>query len=229
MSMKPKLSLPILYEDEYLIAINKPARVATVPGENIPLHESVLGLMQFQCNRKGFTPYVLHRLDKDTSGVLLFGKNQKDREKLESILTHAETHKKYAALVKGVPNGKIITAPIKARESNEKVFAQTNYRIVAVFRGRVPLCSLVEAEIKTGRKYQVRVHFAHIGHPVILDPKFGDEQFNRKFRIKFRLGRQFLHSVSLSFIHPFTQRVTKIEAPLPIDLQSVLNKLQFGQ
>ncbi|MEK9132883.1 MAG: RluA family pseudouridine synthase [Patescibacteria group bacterium] len=227
--MKPKFLLPILYEDEYLIAINKPARVATVPGEKISLHESVLGVIQSQCANRGFTPYVLHRLDKDTSGILLFGKYPKDREQLESILTNPATHKKYVALVKGMPQGKVITAPIKARESSEKVFAQTAYKVVAVFRGHVPLCSLVEAEIKTGRKYQVRVHFAHVGHPVILDPKFGDEQFNRKFRIRFRLGRQFLHSVAISFIHPFTQKLTKIEAPLPIDLQSVLNKLQFGQ
>jgi 23S rRNA pseudouridine955/2504/2580 synthase len=121
----------------------------------------------------------------------------------------------------------MITIPLAARTSKEKIPAQTHFRILETFP--VPPCSLVEAEIKTGRKHQIRQHFAGIGCPVILDSRYGDERFNRRFRIAFRIGRQFLHAKSISFFHPILKKSVFVEMPLPPDLQSVLKKLRLGK
>lgn len=222
--------LPILFEDDHILAVNKPPRMISVPSEDVPLQKSVLGIIHKQYAPKGLAPYVLHRLDFATSGILLFGKNPAERETLESIFKNPNTHKKYIALIKGVPHGSVITKSLKARGSDADIFAQTQYKIIQTFRGgHVPTCSLVEAEIKTGRRHQVRKHFVSIGHPVILDARYGNAGFNRKFRIRFRLGRQFLHAASLSFIHPFTGKIVKIEASLPMDLQATLKRLHFSR
>lgn len=225
--MKPKSFLQILYEDPYLFAIQKPPRMACVPASHIPIQETVLGKIQHRFLQEGIRPYLLHRLDAETSGVLLFGKNEHDREALENIFRSPETQKKYAALVQGILRGHTITKLLPARASKEKIPAQTNFKILETFP--VPPCALVEAEIKTGRKHQIRRHFAEIGHPVILDRRYGDLRFNRRFRIAFRIGRQFLHAAFLSFMHPLLKKTVQIVAPLPPDLLSVLKKLRLGK
>ena len=219
--------MQILYEDPYLFAIQKPPRMACVPASHISIQETVLGKIQHRFLKEETRPYLLHRLDAETSGVLLFGKNEHDREVLENIFRSPETQKKYMALVQGMPRGHTITKPLPARASREKIPAQTNFKILETFP--VPLCALVEAEIKTGRKHQIRRHFAEIGHPVILDRRYGDFHFNRRFRIAFRIGRQFLHAATLSFMHPLLKKTVHITAPLPPDLQSVLKKLRLGK
>lgn len=225
--MKPKSFLQILYQDPHLFALQKPPRMACVPASHIPIQETVLGKMQGRLAKQGIRPYLLHRLDAQTSGVLLFGKYEKDRETLEGIFRNPKTQKKYIALVKEIPRGRSVTTPLQARASKEKIPAQTNFRIIETFP--VPPCALVEAEIKTGRKHQIRQHFAGIGCPVILDSRYGDARFNRRFRIAFRLGRQFLHAKSISFFHPILKKPVFVEAPLPPDLQSVLKKLRLGK
>ena len=216
----------MIYEDNYLIAVNKPPRAASVPAENIPLQQTVLGLVQRQFKEKQITPYLLHRLDFQTSGVLLFGKHERDRQALENIFRQPDTRKKYIALVKGVPRGSVITKKLPGRSTSEKIPAQTNYKILKVLnKPGAPLCALVETEIKTGRRHQIRQHFAAIGHPVILDSKYGDFHFNRKFRLTFRLGRLFLHASTASFYHPMLKKITTVEAPLPPDLQIALKRL----
>lgn len=221
--MKHKFLPLILYEDSHLLAINKPPRLASVPAENIPLSQTALGKIQHQFKERGIKPYILHRLDYQTSGVLLFGKHGRDRSELETIFQHPGTRKKYLALVKGVPKGKMIMHQLETRVSKEKISAKTSYKILKVFRR--PICSLVEAEITTGRKHQIRKHFAAIGHPIVLDHNYGDPYFNRKFRLTFRLGRLFLHAVSFIFLHPFLKKPIEIHAPLALDLASVLRKL----
>lgn len=229
--MKAKKGLIIIYEDEYLLAMNKPGRILAVPAADVPLCETALGLAQKQFADADFTPYVLHRLDSNTSGVLLFGKREKDRRALENIFGQPETQKKYLALVIGAPRGNTIRIPLQARESRQKIPARTDYKIIKIFKAprRGPLCSLVEAEIKTGRKHQIRQHFALIGHPVVMDSRYGDQRFNRKFRLCFRLGRQFLHAASFEFLHPFAKKHVRIFAPLAPDLQLTLKRLNFEQ
>lgn len=226
--MKRKSGLNIIYEDDHLLAIGKPPRVASVPAEDIPIYETALGKAQREFDSKGIKPYVLHRLDYETSGILLFGKFPRDREALEGIWKHPETKKKYIALVKGKPRGNKIMLPLASRKSGAKIPAETHFRILKVFPGKPFPLALVEAEIKTGRHHQIRQHFSKIGCPVLLDSKYGDQKLNRAFRQNFRLGRLFLHAVSIEFLHPFLKKSVRIEAPLPPDLQSVLKKLSFG-
>ncbi|MEK7523577.1 MAG: RluA family pseudouridine synthase [Patescibacteria group bacterium] len=220
-----KTDMPIIYEDDFLLAINKPARLASVPGKEIPLHQTALGLAQAACAEQGFTPYLLHRLDMETSGVLLFGKHERDRQALTAILGNRQTKKTYMALVRGAPHGKVISTKLRARSTGELISAETTYRVLQIFHAPHPLCALVEANISTGRKHQIRQHFAKISHPVIMDSRYGDFHFNRKFRIHYRIGRQFLHAAEISFMHPLLQKQIKIQAPLPRDLQSVLKRL----
>lgn len=222
-----KQDIEIVYEDEYMFAVNKPARVASVPSEGIPLHRTMLGITQEFLQARGdeAVPYLLHRIDMQTSGLLMFGKHEKDRELLEGILTQKTTHKKYTALVKGIPRGTVITAKLKARTSDAKIFAQTKYKVIRVYKVLNTAVSLIEAQIMTGRKHQIRQHFANIKCPVVLDGEYGDFGFNRRFRLAFRLGRQFLHASSLDFIHPFLEKEVEIIAPLSTNLQSILDKL----
>lgn len=225
--MKSKTTIPILYEDAYFFAVNKPPRTASVPGEDVPLHASVLGKIQKQYQEKNLKPYVLHRLDFPTSGVMLFGKQKSDRAHLEKIFKQPETEKKYVAMVKGIPRGKVIIKKLTARESATLVPAETHFKIMKIFpMPGIPL-SLIEATIKTGRRHQIRKHFAGIGCPVILDSLYGDQKLNRKFRLTFRLGRLFLHAHTIHFIHPFSKKPLTITAPLPPDLQNVLEKLHY--
>lgn len=214
--------------------------MASVPGGEIPLSQSALGKLGWQLEKTGappdgqlkgnteqarIKPYPLHRLDYETSGVLLFGKFPRDREALEGIFQHPSTRKKYVALVKGAPQGSEINIPLPARESGEKIPAKTTFRITKIFRGKPFPLALVEAEIETGRKHQIRQHFAKIGHPVLLDQKYGDARLNRMFRLNFRLGRLFLHAASLQFHHPLLKKTVLIEAPMAPDLKVVLKRL----
>ncbi len=224
-----KQDFALIYEDDYLFAVNKPAKVASVPSEGIEERHTMQGMIQKQFEDKGadFKPYLLHRIDMQTSGLLLFGKHERDREQLEAILRQKDAQKKYVTLLKGIPHGSVITAKLQARTTNLKVFAQTLYKVIRVYklpalRGVV---SLVEAQIRTGRKHQIRQHFAGIKCPVVMDEVYGDFHFNRVFRTTYRLGRQFLHSKSLTFMHPFLNKTMTIEAPLPKDLEIVLDKM----
>lgn len=223
---KKKHDLAIIYEDDHLIAINKPPRMAAVPADNYPLHLTALGALQRQLENTDCKPYPLHRLDLDTSGAMLFGKYEKDRKILENIFHHPDTHKKYIALVKGVPHGKTIMKKLPSRQTGEEIYSRTDYKLMRTFRilGG-PLLALVEAEIATGRKHQIRLHFASIGHPIVLDSRYGDIDFNRKFRIRYHLSRQALHAAYLGIFHPIFKKHVVIEAPLAPDLKSIIKKL----
>ncbi|MBI5411860.1 RluA family pseudouridine synthase [Candidatus Peregrinibacteria bacterium] len=225
--MPKKDLIPTLYEDDYLIAIQKPPRVVSVPNPQTSLNASVLGKVQRRYEGKGFKPYLLHRLDKETSGVLLFGKFERDRTPLEAIFQHSETEKSYLTFLKGVPRGDSVQIPLKARTADVSVEAKTHFSILKTMRIFGASCALVEAVIETGRRHQIREHFSRIGCPVIMDAEYGDFAFNRKFRIVLRLGRLFLHAKRIRFMHPFLKQLITIEAPIPMDLLSVLKKV-FG-
>lgn len=223
--MNNRNRLSILYEDENLLIINKPPRVASVPGLNIPVGESALEKLTHDLAEKNSHPYPLHRLDYETSGVLAFGKFPRDREALTGIFKHQETQKKYVALVKGAPKGSSIKIPLASRKTGEKIPAETTFKILKIFPGRPYPLALIEAEIKTGRRHQIRQHFSKINHPILLDARYGDLKLNRMFRLNFRLGRLFLHAASLQFFHPFLKKIIRIEVPLPPDLKNVLRKI----
>lgn len=217
------MKLPLLYEDDYLLAVNKPTGLLTVPATNIPVEKTVLGIIQMMFASRGVKPYVLHRLDRGTSGILLFGKFPRDRQLLEEIFKGQKTQKRYWALVQGHLKDRegIIRGKIQARHSPTLVESESHYRVIRKF----PPCSLLEVEISTGRKHQIRKHLASIGHPVVLDPLYGDHRFNKKFRAIFGFQRIALHAESISFIHPFTKKPLEIRAPLPKELTLLMEKL----
>ena len=200
--------------------------MACVPAPGISIDQTAAGIIREQFADSGFSPYLLHRLDSDTSGVVLFGKHEENRKDLENIFRDKEGTKKiYVALVKGIPRGGVMKMKLKARHTEVAVDAETRFKVLEVFKaGDVP-CAFVEAEILTGRKHQIRQHFSTIGCPVVMDKMYGDEKFNSRFFKKYHLSRQFLHAATLSFIHPMTEKRVTIETKLPPDLMSCLKKM----
>ncbi|HLB50673.1 MAG TPA: RluA family pseudouridine synthase [Patescibacteria group bacterium] len=221
-----KESISVIYEDASIIAINKPPRMASVPSRDFPLHKTVLGRVQQRYAPMKVKPYILHRLDYDTSGILLFGKEQKNRRPLENIFRDRRTEKIYAALVKGIPHGTSISSRLRARHSDRWIPAHTRFHIEKTFPVDGSTCSLVETTIATGRKHQIRQHFAKMRCPIVMDRTYGNSPFNRSFRKAFGLNRQFLHAHHISFFHPLLEKTVRITAPFPEDLAQTLQKLQ---
>jgi len=220
-----KKPIKILYEDDYIIAADKPPRIASVPAADINLWSTFLGKVQRQYEGQGITPYLLHRLDMQTSGVLLFGKKEENRKELEAIFKDPRTEKIYTALLRGVPRGDTLKFRLNARHGEERIYAETKFELLKTFKVHRGICALVSCRILTGRKHQIRQHFAGIGCPVVMDSQYGDERFNRNFRLTYRLGRQFLHAGIIRFFHPFLGKEIVIESPLAIDLKVVLKRL----
>lgn len=220
----------IIYQDDSIIIANKPARLASVPAPNITLGQTLFGRVQREItntmNDKICSVYPLHRLDYATSSIVLFGKNSKERTLLENIHRHSGTIKIYLALVEGCPPAKgEINFPIPARYQKILINAHTEYRVLA--QDKEKLCSLVEIKITTGRRHQIRRHFAMIKFPIVLDDEYGNRKFNQRFRRKFRLGRHFLHAWKIAFIHPITGKHIQLTAPLAPDLTVILKRLNI--
>ena len=214
--MATKFPISILYEDEHLLAINKPAGVVSVPAPHIQEYRTVQGQLREWALRehKEYKPYLLNRLDQDTSGVLLLGKNPRDREALENIFQDSRTEKTYLAHVKWVPKPRegTITFPLEARTVKKKVPAVTHYKTMKIIANS----ALLEVRIETGRKHQIRKHLAMIGHPLVLDLEYGDRTFNNSYqRQKKGKGKFYLHSWKTRFFHPFLKKDIEITAEPP--------------
>ncbi|OGF86678.1 hypothetical protein A3B19_00310 [Candidatus Giovannonibacteria bacterium RIFCSPLOWO2_01_FULL_46_32] len=207
------MRLEIIYEDENLVALNKPAGV----NFDWALEE-----------RKDLK--VVHRLDKDTSGVILFAKNERAAEQLKKLFQSREIKKTYLALVAGniknnsgvidLPIGRSKKTPLKRVAVGEKRGkireAITEYKVLK----KIKDFTLVEASPKTGRTHQIRSHFAAIGHPVVCDKLYA----GKKFICPGGISRQFLHASGIEFTLPKGGRL-KLEADLPEDLKKTLDML----
>lgn len=228
----------IIYEDDDILAVNKPAGLLVHCAENSKEPTLVDWLVKNYSKIKNVggdqsRPGIVHRLDKDTSGVLLAAKNQKAFEYLKQQWQERIIKKKYLALVHGiVKNDKgLIELPIaKSKKDFRKKAvhgklagkireAVTEYKVIKRFPGH----TLVEVSPKTGRTHQIRVHLKAIGHPIVCDKLYGF----KKQVCPFGLGRHFLHASSLEFNLPSGGRI-KLEADLPDDLQATLTKLEKG-
>jgi len=227
------IPLSIVYEDQALIVVNKPAGMVIHPA---PGHRSgtLVNALLAHCpdlagDSRDARPGIVHRLDRDTSGLILVAKNEQIRRALQRQFKARQVRKVYVALLDGhleAARGRI-EAPLgrdPRRRQRMAVLpggreAITEYRLLASFAGGD--YSLVEAEPKTGRTHQIRVHFASIGHPVV-----GDTLYGRR-RARLPVPRQFLHAQRLGFTHPLTGQPLEFEAPLPIDLAAVLHLLEY--
>jgi 23S rRNA pseudouridine1911/1915/1917 synthase len=178
-------------------------------------------------------PGIVHRLDKDTSGVLLIAKNEQAMRFMTAQWQKHTVWKEYKALVTGMvtPETGSIEAPVGRSLRNRKEmgirignggrYAQTDYQVEQYYHQS----SFLSVHIPTGRTHQIRVHFKSIGHPVLGDQTYGNTKWNALFRTKYRLQRQFLHAYKLRFILPANKKQMEVIAPLASDLQVVLQKL----
>jgi 23S rRNA pseudouridine955/2504/2580 synthase len=212
--------LAVTFEDESLLVINKPAGLAVHEGRTISKRESVLGILENQYRDRGIKPQLVHRLDRDTSGLLLVAKNQQTAAELERSFETREVEKEYQCLVVGrlANNSGAIDFPLPGRDGNP-VRALTRFRIVKRFSE----VSLVRVTIETGRLHQIRLHFAMLGHPVVMDDQHGDFGFNKRFRKEYGLKRQFLHAEKLKLNYAGNRR--EWTSPLSGDLEKTLRNL----
>ena len=216
--------LEIIYQDDSLLVIDKPAGIAVHEGKSVRKQDSVLGILEANYRGTDIRPQLVHRLDKDTSGLLLIAKNAATAKELESRFQHGDVEKEYVSLVKGgLPlHERNIDFPLPGRQGNP-VRALTRYHVLRQFSD----ATLVRVKIDTGRLHQIRLHFARLGYPVIMDEQHGDFAFNRRFRKQFGLRRQFLHAEKLALQHAGKMR--RWISPLPKDLTEVLKKLSTRQ
>ena len=212
----------VIYEDSQLLVINKPSGIAVHEGKRVLKRHSVIGALERRYPERGVTLQLVHRLDKDTSGVLLIAKDQVTAGELEAIFAgDKEAHKEYLCLVAGrlQDNQGRIDLALPGRDG-ALVQALTRFKVLDRFSQTTLAC----VNIETGRMHQIRLHFAAIGYPVVLDDQHGDYNFNKQFSKKYGLKRQFLHASRLEIKHGGKKRVWS--APIPLDLQKVIDALR---
>lgn len=233
------IPLEILYEDEDVLVVNKPAGLVVHPGAGNPRGTLVNALLHFdprlaELARAG----IVHRLDKDTSGLMVVARTLRAHSSLVEQLSGREVHRQYLAVVQGtMVAGSTVNAPI-GRHPTDRVRmavvkeggrdAVTHYRVREKFRAH----TLVECRLETGRTHQIRVHMAHVRHPIVGDPLYGGSYRQPKAATEalatrlqgFR--RQALHAEKLTFRHPATGEPVTTEAPMPEDMLGLLHDLR---
>ena len=226
------MPLSILHEDDSILVIDKPAGLVVHPAEGHWQDTLVNGLLHRYPNLPGDDPNrpgIVHRLDKDTSGVLVVAKNSLAHRRLSAAFKDREVHKTYHAVLLRSPKqsqGRLV-APIgrhpvqrqkmAVREENGR-YAATRWQIVSAWPG----FSLARIEIETGRTHQIRVHMASLGAPVAGDTLYGGQVQEIQ---GIPVSRQLLHASTLCFPHPETEKMVCYTAPLPSDMQQVLDRL----
>ncbi len=222
------IPLEILYEDDYLLAVNKPAGMVVHPA---PGHRSgtFVNALLAHCKQISsldpLRPGIIHRLDKDTSGVLLAAKTVEAHQKLIEKFSKREMEKLYLAICIGRPKNGLFSAPVGRHPVHRKEMtvlpdgkeAITDVQIAA-FNDKL---SLVILKPKTGRTHQIRVHLKHLGTPVLGDHTYGHLRMNEGLEVK----RQLLHAYRLTFTHPITQKPILLSAPLPEDMKYWMRQL----
>jgi len=238
------IPLSILFEDEHLLVLDKPAGLVVHPGAGNP-DGTLMNALLFHCPDLRLLPRagIVHRIDKDTSGLLVVAKTLPAHTALTAQLAEKSVYREYEALVCGVmTGGGTIDAPIDRHPTDRTRMAVVNrrdeddergrdavthYRVIARFRGHTH----VRVQLETGRTHQIRVHMAHIGHPLIGDPVYGGRPRLPKggspemIRAVQRFPRQALHARRLGLVHPVTGVQMSWESPLPEDMVALLTTL----
>lgn len=237
------IALDIPFEDEHLLIVDKPAGLVVHPAAGNPDGTLVNALLHHCKGRLSGIggvqrPGIVHRIDKDTSGLLVVAKTDAAHEGLAKLFAAHDIERRYLAIVYGMPNppkGTISTQIGRSTTDRKKMavlaegkgkHAVTHYHLVE------PLGSaaLVQCRLATGRTHQVRVHMAHIGNPLIGDPVYSNRQ--KPYKIgpnQSKFSRQALHAASLGFIHPITGETLQFESRLPEDMQLLLSALRLWQ
>ncbi len=235
--------MEIIYQDDQLVAINKPAGLLVHRSE-LDKHETIFAVQSLR-DEIGSYVYPIHRLDKPTSGVLLFGLNPEITASMCNIFLNREIEKRYIAMVRGyTPESGIIDYPLRkiidhygkpAYKSDEEQEAITEYKRLATVELPVKIdkypssrYSLVELTPKTGRRHQLRRHMKHISHPIIGDPKYGKSRHNNYFRDTYEAQRLMLAAVNLNFIHPISRKVVNIQATPRDSFQHIFDIFRFN-
>ncbi len=234
------IALSVIFEDEHLIIVDKPAGLVVHPAAG-HADGTLVNALLHHCNGQlsGIggvqRPGIVHRIDRDTSGLLVVAKSDVAHEGLAKLFAAHDIERRYLAVVNGIPAppaGTVRTQIGRSNHDRKKMavlaegrgkHAVTHFRMLEAFKK----AALVECRLETGRTHQVRVHMAHIGHPLI-----GDATYNIR-QNAFRFGpnqsyfdRQALHAVSLGFIHPVTGEKLGFESALPADIQLLLSELK---
>jgi 23S rRNA pseudouridine1911/1915/1917 synthase len=216
----------IVHVDDWLAVIDKPAGLVVhpAPGHSGPTLVDLLG--DLAGGGEAGRPGIVHRLDRDTSGLMLVARAEEPHRRLSEMIRSRQVERRYLALVEGRPRSRegTIDAPlgrdyraperraVRGRGARE---ARTHFRVLDAFEAD----SLVEVRLETGRTHQIRAHFAAIGHPIAGDPRYGHAG-------RHGLARQFLHSAHLALTHPFTGERLELASELPADLAAVLDSLE---
>jgi 23S rRNA pseudouridine1911/1915/1917 synthase len=249
-SLKPyDFKLEIIYEDEDLLVINKPAGIIMHPGAGNYDKTIVNALIHYDKNSLStigdeLRPGIVHRIDKNTSGLVVIAKNNETHEKLSQQFSEHTITRVYQLLIWGKlrpSSGRIdtfITRSSKNRQLMEVSrskgkHAITNYKTIEVFENnKTPTLSLVECKLETGRTHQIRVHMSHVGNSIV-----GDDKYKKKYKkiknidmglesLISKLGRQFLHAKTLGFLHPKTNKEMIFSSILPQELNNLLKMLK---
>ena len=217
------MSVSTIFEDEYILCVSKPNNVVVHHAKfskNVIEEKSLLQLVKDEYN---LDCYPIHRLDRKTSGIILLAKKKEYVNAFQQLFTNNEISKTYFGLVRGFsPDEKVIDSPVKGRD--EKVYkdAETHLKTLANITLNIPVTpydssrySLVELTPKTGRTHQLRLHTRKISHPLLCDPKYGDNNHNHMFVEQFGWENLFLHAGFLTFKHPFSNKELNLSADFP--------------
>lgn len=221
------IDVDIVYEDDDLLIVNKKSGMVVHPAPGNysgTLVNALMGKFKLS-NKDNIRPGIVHRIDKDTSGLLVVAKNDEIHDKLSEMIKNKEVERKYIALVDGVINHETgtIDAPIGRDINNRQKMivtdlnskdAVTHFRVLKRYKDK----TLIECKLETGRTHQIRVHMNYIGYPIVNDPVYGKSKKTTPFG-------QMLHSKSIRFIHPRTGNEIYFEVPLPKEFQEYLDSL----
>lgn len=233
------ISLNILYEDSSIVVVNKPPAMVVHPGAGVTSGTLVNALL-YKCDDLSgiggkIRPGIVHRLDKDTSGVMVVAKNDQSHNSLVNQFKSRTVKKRYLAIVEGGPKTEsgsfesiIGRDPIDRKKISSKTKSGRESLTLWKVLERFESACLVEAEPKTGRTHQIRVHFSENGYPILADKVYGHKKQRNKYlsQVEKEIGRQALHASKLGFFHPETEDWVEFTAPIPEDMGQALDTLR---
>ena len=230
------IALDIVFEDDHLLIVDKPAGLVVHPAAG-NLDGTLVNALLHHCAGRlsgigGVArPGIVHRIDKDTSGLLVVAKTDRAHEGLSAQFARHSIDRRYKAIVAGLPRGGTVDAPLARSPHDRKKVAivASGKRAVTHYTMIEPLrdATLVECRLETGRTHQVRVHMASIGHPLLGDPVYGRAGCHRDLLKRLEFRRQALHAAYLGFIHPVTSNAISFESEMPRDMQTLFTALRI--